>query len=139
MIYGIVNTFKGPIYKRIRVRLEQVGFERIQGSLYHRNHTNAVNTWIRMLGLRTILPLGVIPSCLKGIEMFFISHPDVMVTTENMQLGGLFSPNLIGPTPINLVPNGVPSAALLQPPIPLPVNVRNDPAAQLGANWATHV
>lgn len=96
------------------------------------------HTWGRMLELRTILPLGVVPSCLKAIEMFFISNPDIMITTEDMQLGGVFSPHLIGPTPINLVPGGVPFIPLLQPPVPLPVNVANNPAAQLGANWAMH-
>ena len=69
---------------------------------------------------------------MKAIQMFYIPFPELMIVTDNMWLGGDFSPNLIEPTPINLVPDQVPFALMLHPPVPLPVNVANNHNAQIG-------
>jgi hypothetical protein len=88
-----------------------------------------------MLNLRRIPPVGIVPSSLKAIQMFFIPI-QVMIASEGMQLGGQYSPVLIGPTPVNLVPDGVPFVIMQDPPDPLPVNVVHN--AHIGANWAIH-
>src|SRR5260370_26307642 len=38
----------------------------------------------------------------------YFPFPLIMIPTDNMQLGGAYCPHLIAPTPINLVPEGVP-------------------------------
>jgi virulence-associated protein VapD len=135
LIYGSPHSDSlGHVYTRIRPRLEEADFKRVQGSGYQRNDSVAVNVWAEMLELRTIKPIGIIQSSLKALQMFVIPFPALMIVLEDMGLGGLYSPNVIGPTPINLVPSGVPFIPML---LPLPMNVVDN--AHLGANWAIQV
>src|SRR6266850_4315943 len=61
-----------PIYRRIKAYLVQRGFVWRQGSYYHRPDSIGSDTWIHAVGLRTIRPPGVIPTVIKGLEMFTI-------------------------------------------------------------------
>jgi hypothetical protein len=87
-----------------------------------------------MLSLRTVEPLGIFPSVLKAIQMFHIPLP-IMITSEPMMLGGEYSPLLLAPTPLNLVPPAVPTAPLLHAPNPLPRDVEANADSQFGPNW----
>jgi hypothetical protein len=87
------------------------------------------------MDLRAITPLGLFPSVLKACAMFFIPVP-LMIATDDLRLGGVYSQVLFGPTPIGLVPLHVPFAPMAVAPNPLPVNVRDTPAARVGNNWA---
>ena len=106
-----------------------------QGSVYQRPNYWAVWAFEDMMGLRAIAPLGLFPSVLKACQMFFIPIP-IMIATDELRLGGMYSPVLFGPTPAGLVPPHVPFAPMVVAPNPLPVNVRNTPAAHIGNNWA---
>ena len=90
------------------------------------------------MDLRAIPPLGILPSVLKAIQMFYITLPDIMIATDEMVLGGAYSPFLIGPTPANLVPGGVPAVQMNAAPNPLPLDVKYTASAYNSHNWAIH-
>ena len=46
-----------------------------------------------------------------------------MIATQDIRLGGQHSLELIGPTPIGLVPMNVPVVQMVAPPNPLPPSV----------------
>jgi len=97
-----------------------------------------------MLHLRRLLtPRGIFSSVVRRLEMFHIHHATVIITDE-VQLGGQFSPGLLGPTPTGLIPNHV-ATQPIQPPWPsadelkyqLP-GVRIDGAFGNAASTAAH-
>jgi hypothetical protein len=92
--------------------------------------------WVDMMAMRAIAPLGFFPSVLKAIEMVHVPHP-IMITTDQMILGGAYSPQLLGPTPANLVPVNIAAIHMDAAPNPLPLNVRGSPNANQGHNWVT--
>jgi len=125
-----------PVYIRIRDLLQTRGYVHPQGSVYQRLNTLAGATWLDMMAMRAIAPIGLLPSVLKAIQMFHIAQP-IMVSTNQMILGGAYSPQLLGPTPTNLVPANVAAVHMNAAPNPLPLNVRNSPNANQGNNWVT--
>jgi hypothetical protein len=110
------------------------GYVHPQGSVYQRLNYWSIWTFEDMMELRAIAPLSLFPSVLKACQMFSILDP-VMVATK-LRLGGMYSPLLFGPMPTGLIPPNVPFAPMAVAPNPLPVNVRNTPAAHIGHNWA---
>jgi hypothetical protein len=78
---------------------------------------------------------GVFASVLKALQMFYLPHP-IMMLTNDLVLGGQYSPGPIGPTPRNLIPDHVAANPLDAAPDPLPRNVRRTQAALFGHNWA---
>ena len=81
--YHLKYCKSGTVYAQIHTRLEVADFEHVQGSVYQQDNSFTVAAWAHML--YTIEPLGIIPSSLKVIQMFFIPFP-VMITTEDMWL-----------------------------------------------------
>jgi hypothetical protein len=94
--------------------------------------------WTSMMNLRRLQPLGIFPSVIKAIQMYHINVP-TMIVTENIQLGGAYSPTLFGPTPIGLVPANVDAVEMVQPPDPFPIYVRVDVNSRHGPNWAMSI
>lgn len=87
-----------------------------------------------MLALRELAPLGIFPTVLNHIQMFHVVHP-IMCVTDGMVLGGEYCPQLVGPTPANLVPLNVLAVPMDAAPDPLPRNVGNSANANQGNNW----
>jgi hypothetical protein len=110
-------------------------FIHAQGSVYQCPDTTAANVWSVTCSLRTIEPPGVFASVLKALQMFYLPHP-IMMLTNDLALGGQYSPGPIGPTPRNLIPDHVAAHPLDAAPDPLPRNVRRTQAALFGHNWA---
>jgi hypothetical protein len=90
---------------------------------------------VDMLALRSIEPLGIFPTVLGALQMFYIPTP-IMIVSDQVRLGGAFSPVPVAPTPIDLNPAFVAVVPLLHAPNPLPIGVRDTPEAQHGPNWA---
>lgn len=86
-----------------------------------------------MLELRTIEPISSYFA--QSDPNIFVPFPDTMVATEGMEFGRMYLPNLIGPTPINLVPEGVSFALTMQPLAPLSLSVMRNAQSQVGENW----
>ena len=91
-----------------------------------------------MLGMRGLRPRGIIATVVRRLELFVVPWPQVMIVTNDMRLGGAFSPNLIGPTPAGLAqgmgaippagwPNGVGDE--------LPFGTRNIIGSLNSNNW----
>jgi hypothetical protein len=110
------------------------GYVHPEGSVYQILNTLAIFTWQDMMDLRAIPPLGIFPSVIKAIQMFFINIP-AMIAMVGIHLGGAYSPLLFGPTPINLIPPNVPFVQMAIAPNPLPVNIVPNAAANHGPNW----
>ena len=54
------------------------------------------------MGLRSIRPHGVFATVVRRPQMFRVPRRHVLVVTNQVRLGGIFSPNLLGPTPADL-------------------------------------
>jgi virulence-associated protein VapD len=126
----------GGVYTRIGKCLVARQYTRVQGSVYQRENTMAPAAWSHMLALRGLAPLGIFATAAKAVQMFHIPLP-IMIVTDSIRLGGAYSPLLIGPTPLNLVPPGVPAVPLVQAPNPLPTGVADNAASRHGPHWAT--
>jgi hypothetical protein len=112
------------------------GYDHPQGSVYQHPANLAVGSWGDMYDLRLITPFGVFASIIKHLEMFYIPlHIPEMIATNNVRLGGIHSPNLLGPTPAALVPHNVPAAVMFVAPFPLPPHVAPSAASNNAANW----
>lgn len=89
-----------------------------------------------MLGFRDIPLPGKLPSTLKGLKAHY-SCDWVLNITEDLQLGGQYSPVLRGPTPHKLVPLAIPSIASLMLPTLLRYTQPSEEAKVL-KNWRIH-
>ena len=89
------------------MRLTDMGFTHAQYSHWIKN-TNALDAYISMLSLMDIEPPGKFQSTLKSVKIHHQAHPD-LDGTNAIRLGGIYSPDLLGPTPAHLVPENVPS------------------------------
>lgn len=98
---NLLTPISASIYAEIRDHMIAHGFEREQRSVWQAD-TTALFTWNTMLSLRGIRPRGVLATVLQRMEMFSIPHPHSFIVTNNLQLGGLYSPALLGPTPAGL-------------------------------------
>jgi len=117
------------------------GFVRKQYSIWHRV-TTATFTWNEMLQLRAIHPRGILATVLRCLEMFHIPDQNIFVVTNDIRLGGMFSPTLIGPTLAGLA-QGMGMAPLLPwpngPGDSLPFRVWALPRSLNPNNWHTPV
>jgi hypothetical protein len=90
-----------------------------------------------MVQLCQIQPPGKLQSTLLGLKMHFIHHLQDMDVTDQLQLGGVYSTTLAGPTPAALVAQVqvgilVPAPAIPGPGFVRPIHTResdmaNDP------------
>ncbi|KAI0054584.1 hypothetical protein BV25DRAFT_1816869 [Artomyces pyxidatus] len=138
---------RSGVYRRLARLLEQGAFNRVQYSLWEKDDTNATATYNLMTGLRRLQPRGILPTVVKGLQMFSVPDRIRMDITDAVRLGGAFSPYLTGITPANLVPLGVPRQ--LPPPTwpgnnrkNLPKGLRRDAASLVHSlvtrNWRRH-
>jgi hypothetical protein len=121
-------------YKEIARILNFRDFEHLQGSDWYCQPTDAIDTYWAMLSLKSVRPPGKFPSTLKGLKAHYI-HDWILDVTDDLQLGGMYSPELEGPTPQGLVPPVVPSAVPQQPLQVLPRNTQPSAAAGAVENW----
>ncbi len=120
------------------MRLKAAGFQRHQYSDYRNLNVAAIWTFWIMLSLRHIKPPGKLPTTVSGLKMHYIPDFALMDVTAGVQLGGQYSPAMIGPVPRRLVPGAMMAAA--QPPPPHlhpfpPRHTKDSPAAQELENW----
>ena len=89
-----------------------------------------------MLGMRALRPKGVLATTIRRLDMFTVPvHLDV---TSNNSLGGIFSPELVGPTPANLALGlgGVPPEHWPHGPgDTLPFGVQDNLNSMIPNNW----
>ncbi|KAH0826469.1 hypothetical protein J3R83DRAFT_5471 [Lanmaoa asiatica] len=124
-----------PTYLELARVLGESGFRRLQYSDWVSDDNDAVDTYWSMLDLLRIRPAGKLESTIKGLKAHHIPAWELDVT-EQIRLGGVYSPYLRGPTPASLVPQNVPAAAaLLADNIPLPDFTRPSPNALNPENW----
>ena len=96
-----------------------------------------------MMALREIHPRGILATSVRALQMFRIPL-EVMIVTDDVQLGGVYSPNLTGVTPRNLtiaaaqpghqMPHGWPATRAQ-----LPKGTRytgNFASSMNGSNWS---
>ncbi|KAG6380464.1 hypothetical protein JVT61DRAFT_8613 [Boletus reticuloceps] len=89
--------------------LGESGFRRLQYSDWVLDNSDAADTYWTMLNLLRLWPVGKLESTLKGLKAHHIPTWELDIT-EEVRLGGVYSPNLCGPTPVNLVPQNMPVA-----------------------------
>ncbi|KAL6302211.1 hypothetical protein BKA93DRAFT_410792 [Sparassis latifolia] len=124
------------VYRQICNALRIDGFDHAQYSVWQRRGT-AFAVWLDMMELREIEPRGIFAAALRRLQMFQVPR-QIFIVTQHVRLTGMYSPNLIGPTPAALshglgvpMPPGWPQAPNL-----LPQGVRRTlPGAMNGNNW----
>ena len=86
------------MYREIADLLFGRGYVREQYSVWQRI-SSASHAWNSMMLMREIRPRGIFASVVRRLQMFRITQPHLFVVTNDIGLGGVFSPTLIGPTP----------------------------------------
>lgn len=129
-------TTIATVYREVINVLETANFHRAQYSVFHRIGS-ASAAWTAMMQLRAIRPLGIFPTVVRRLQMFRVPTPNLLIVTNDVQLGGMYSPTLLGPTPIFLAHgHGLPHH---QWPAGggdrLPFGVRNIPGSTNPNNW----
>ena len=132
--------FLANIYRMIKNVLFRAHFIRHQYGDYRRPNSHPVEVWIVMVSLGQIQPPGKIQSTIRGLKMHFIHDLNEMDVTEQLRLGGAFSPALLGPTPAALVarvPAGLlhPAPAIPGAGFVRPVGTRASAMADDPLNW----
>ena len=84
------------VYQEIANTLTAGGFVCKQYSIWQ-CVTTATFTWNEMLQLRAIHSRGILATISKCLEMFHIPGPNIFIVTNDIHLGGVFSPTMIGP------------------------------------------
>lgn len=131
------NAHRQTIYNRIVRTLRLRGFNHPQYSVWNRLGS-ATFVWYAMMSLREIAPRGIIPTSTRGCQMHEVSM-NAWIVTDEIRLGGVYAPFLLGPTPAGLIPVGVPNEPVPVPPAwVLPVGQRSTPSANNVANWRRH-
>lgn len=90
-----------------------------------------------MLGLREIRPRGIFATVVRCLQMFRVPTPNILIVTNDVCLGGVYSPTLLGPTPAALA-HGMGMPHVQWPNGPgdrLPFGVRNAPGSNNPNNW----
>ena len=96
------------------------------------------------MALREIRPRGVLATSLREMQMFRIPL-EIMIVTDQVRLGGVYSPRLIGVTPRNLALAGQPGNQMTHgwpaTPAQLPAGTRHNGqhgqflSSMNGLNW----
>ena len=129
----MVNHCLGATYREIARILRSHGFERLQGSDWFLEPTDAVDTYWSMLCLSRVRPFGKFQSTVKGIKAHQINDW-IFDITPRIRLGGDYSASLMGATPRELVPPNVPSQ-VPQQPLALPRYTQPSARATIVENW----
>ena len=60
-----------------------------------------MQAWNTMVSLREVRPSlrGILATVVRRLAMFTIPTPDVFIIMDDVRLGGVFSSDLMGPTP----------------------------------------
>jgi hypothetical protein len=58
-----------------------------------------MQAWDTMVSLREVRPRGILATVVRRLAMFTIPTPDVFIIMDDVRLGGVFSSDLMGPTP----------------------------------------
>lgn len=120
-------------YTELRRILGASGYHRVQYSDWASDDSDAADAYWTMLTLLRIPPPGKLESTIKGLKAHHIPAWDLDITAD-IQLGGIYAPELRGPTPARLVPQHVP-AVVPQHMHRLPAFTKPSPNAQNVANW----
>ena len=133
----VLMNVAASVYAKICSHFRVRGYLHEQYSVWQRI-TTPVIAWADMMALRTIRPLGIFATVVRRLEMFHVPHPLVLVTTNSIRLGGIYSPTLVSPTPTGLAQGmgGAPPAPWPNGPgDSLPPGVRNLPGSLIADNW----
>ena len=125
-------TIAAATYLELARILEASGFYRVQYSDWASDDSDTADTYWTMLNLLRIRPAGKLESTIKGLKAHHIPAWELDIT-EQVQLGGIYSPNLRGPTLANLVPQFMP--AVVPGNLHLPEFMRPSPSALNLENW----
>ncbi|KAH9045982.1 hypothetical protein EDB84DRAFT_1241695, partial [Lactarius hengduanensis] len=98
-LFLTINGFQVSTYRRPTKHLHDPGYVHHQYSDYRHPNSDPVIVWMDMVGLCRIWPPGKLESTLSGLKMHYIHHLHNMDVTEQVQLGGVCSTMLRGPTP----------------------------------------
>ncbi|KAI0315110.1 hypothetical protein OF83DRAFT_1174141 [Amylostereum chailletii] len=139
------GSHSSGVYKRLGVMLREAGYTRVQYSVWEKV---SFPGWVflDMLDLRRLRPRGILPTVVQELQMFSVPHAQVMVVSDHVRLGGMYSPGLTGVTPRERIPPGIPMQHVLPPGWPqnqnaLPVGLRRTPedphliTAMVNDNW----
>ncbi|KAF8273182.1 hypothetical protein EI94DRAFT_1696985 [Lactarius quietus] len=135
------HSRRASTYRALLRSLRQAGFVRHQYSDYRRHNSNPVAVWTTMIFLAAqVQPPGKLQSTLLGLKMHHIEHLHDMDVTDQLRLGGAFTPWLMGPTPAGLVaevPDGLlnPVPVVPGPDFIRPVFTRPSAAANSRFNY----
>ncbi|KIM60968.1 hypothetical protein SCLCIDRAFT_26152 [Scleroderma citrinum Foug A] len=125
---------RAPTYIQLVKHLQNCGFQQRQYSDWLCQDIQSIEPYWVMIRLKRILPPGKFESTVKkNIKMHLVTL-EGFDATPDIQLGGLYSPELEGPTPAGLVPPTIP--AVTPPPGgPLPKHTRDSEEARDHNNW----
>ena len=122
-----------PTYTQLVKHLQNHGFHWRQYSDWLCQDIEAIEAYWAMVRLKRILPPGKFETTVKSIKMHLVTLEEFDATPD-IQLGGLYSPELEGPTPAGLVPPTIP--AVVPPPGGrLPKHTLDSEEARDHNNW----
>ena len=128
-----ILTTTVPTYIQLAKRLQNRGFQQRQYSDWLCQDIEAIEAYWVMIRLKRILPPGKFESTIKNVKMHLVTLEGFDVTPD-IQLGGLYSPKLEGPTPAGLVPPTIPAVAP-PPGGPLPKHTWDSEEVRDHNNW----
>ncbi|KAL4062242.1 hypothetical protein V8B97DRAFT_1878130 [Scleroderma yunnanense] len=127
------NTHRVQTYTQLVKHLQSHSFHCKQYSEWLSHNIVAIEVYWMMIYLKMILPLGKFETTVQNVKMHLIMIEE-FDPTPDIQLGGLYSPKLEGPTPAGLVPPMIP--AMIPPPGgPLPRHTLVSKEARDHNNW----
>jgi hypothetical protein len=98
----VLTTFSASVHREVDEHLNSHGFQpsfvSTQYSVFHCNCT-VMQAWDTMVSLREVRPRGILATVVRRLAMFTIPTPDVFIIMDDVRLGGVFSSDLMGPTP----------------------------------------
>ncbi|KIM69238.1 hypothetical protein SCLCIDRAFT_19861 [Scleroderma citrinum Foug A] len=122
-----------PTYIQLAKRLQNHGFQRRQYLDWLCQDIEAIEAYWAMIRLKRILPPGKFESTVKNVKMHLVTL-EGFDATPDIQLGGLYSPELEGPMPAGLVPPTIPAVAP-PPGGPLPKHTQDSEEVRDHNNW----
>ena len=98
-------------------------------------------TWFTIYEMMNIQPLGRMETTVTGLNLYYIHDPLLQNLTASVQLGGVYSQVLRGPTPRNLVLHVAAALTRTVPPVipalppALPAYTLPSIGGGIAANW----